>query len=121
MKTGIKLLTILLLSLFTSSSLFAQEQKSQNQNLEQIKAKQQLKTNSPNWIDEDGDGICDNYEKDTTGKQFKGSKSKQNKKGRFGDGSGIRPQDGTGFGFKNNSATCDGSGSKGKTNRRGRK
>ena len=121
MKTGINLLTMLVLALFISSSLFAQDQKSQNQKMEKIQTKQQVNTHGPNWIDENGDGICDNYDKNTTGNQFKGSKSKQNKKGKFGDGSGARPQDGTGFGFKNGAGTCDGSGSSGKANRKGKK
>ena len=88
--------------------------------MEKIQTKQQLNNHGPNWIDEDGDGICDNYAKNTKGNQFKGSKSKQNKKGKFGDGSGLRPQDGTGFGFKDGSGKCDGSGQSSKM-RKGRK
>lgn len=121
MKTRINLLVAVILALFISSSLLAQEQKSQNQNTKKIEAQKQVHTQGPNWIDENGDGICDNYEKDTNGNQFKGSKSKQNKKGKFGDGSGVQPQDGTGLGFKNGSGTCDGTGSSGKMTRRGRK
>jgi hypothetical protein len=120
MKSRINLLAVLILALFISSSLFAQEQNSQNKKTEKIQTKQQMNTQGPNWIDENGDGICDNYDKNRTGNQYKGSKSKQNKKGKFGDGSGIQPQDGAGFGLKNGSGTCDGSGPSGKMSRKGR-
>jgi hypothetical protein len=64
-----------------------------------------------NWVDADGDGICDN-----TGlglDAYKSQNRKMNKGGNkgtgssdgtgngYGDGSGVRPQDGTGFGKMN--------------------
>ncbi|MBU1099338.1 MAG: hypothetical protein KKA84_02955 [Bacteroidetes bacterium] len=83
-----------------------------------------------NWVDLNGDGICDNF-----GTENQGMRQKANNQGRrgkggngtgtatgqglfngFGDGSGIRPQDGTGFGRGNGSGTgtgtgvCDGTG-----------
>ena len=56
-----------------------------------------------NWVDLDGDGVCDNF-----GTDLQGSKSQLNKGtglgdgtgAGFGDGSGLKPQDGTGFGRK---------------------
>jgi hypothetical protein len=107
----------------------------------QIKAKVgtnavQLRTN---WVDVDGDGICDNYSSAARLRNMKanggkgmglrnGSKSFGNGSGyRFGDGSGLHPQDGTGLGFKHGVGTgtgtgigvCDGTGPKG--NAKGRK
>ena len=88
-----------------------------------------------NWVDLDGDGICDNFNNASGTKNAGNSKAfgMQNKgngsamgmgagKG-FGDGSGLHPQDGTGFGNKNGGGTgtgvCDGTGPKG--NAKGRK
>ncbi|MBU0475816.1 MAG: hypothetical protein KKF62_16845 [Bacteroidetes bacterium] len=68
-----------------------------------------------NWVDANGDGICDNFGTDLQGV---GSQSRMNKgvnKGTgvcdgtgsgLGDGSGVRPQDGTGFGKKNGGGVC---------------
>lgn len=121
MKTRINLFAVLLLALFISNAILAQEQKFQNQKMEEFQYQHRINTHGPNWIDENGDGICDHYDKNRNGSQFKGSKSKQHKRYKFGDGSGIRPQDGTGLGFKNGSGACDGSGSSGKMTRKGRK
>jgi hypothetical protein len=74
-----------------------------------------------NWVDLNGDGLCDNV-----GTALQGS----NKTGKgYGkkDGSGtqLRPQDGTGFGNKGGNATVsgvhDGTGPKGANGRRGSK
>ena len=63
-----------------------------------------------NWVDANGDGICDNFGTDLQGANSK--RMKMNKglnKGTgagdgtgngLGDGSGLKPQDGTGFGRK---------------------
>ncbi|MCF6269160.1 MAG: hypothetical protein L3J41_05595 [Melioribacteraceae bacterium] len=79
------------------------------------------------WVDSNGDGICDNFGTDKQGSK-NAVNGKMGKSGRrmgdgtgsgngFGDGSGVRPQDGTGFGRKNGDGTgtgnCDGSGPKG--------
>ena len=82
-----------------------------------------------NWVDENGDGICDNYGTENQGsKQGLGRKGKgqglnngTGTRGGFGDGTGVRPQDGTGFGRKGGNATgtgtCDGTGPKGSGSR----
>jgi hypothetical protein len=105
----------------------------------QVKAKVgtngiQAKTN---WVDVDGDGICDNYSAaarvrnmNANGGKGAGLQKAGNSIGtgsgyRFGDGSGLHPQDGTGLGFKNGggkgtgTGTCDGTGPKG--NAKGRR
>lgn len=67
----------------------------------------------PNWVDADGDGICDNFGTDKQG---------VNRQGRGygkmdGTGTPLRPQDGTGFGAKRGggigtgTGVCDGTGS----------
>lgn len=91
----------------------------------------QLKTN---WVDMDGDGICDNVGTDKQGtgggkgyglKDGSGSAPRpqdgtgngrkgQGMRGGNGDGSGLAPQDGTGLGSGNGTGDCDGTGPKGK-------
>lgn len=83
-----------------------------------------------NWIDENGDGICDNYgtENQGTGQRLgrrgKAVNGTTGQVGGYGDGTGVRPQDGTGFGRKagngTGTGTCDGTGPKG-ASRRGNK
>ena len=72
----------------------------------------------PNFVDDDGDGICDNYQ------------ARGGRRGRGhgpGDGTGNRgvgPRDGTGYGAGSGAGTCgtcDGTGPKGKGARRGRR
>jgi hypothetical protein len=65
-----------------------------------------------NFIDADGDGVCDNF--GTRG----GMKAKHGRGNGLGDGTGnkgIGPKDGTGFGAGkgNGSGVCDGTGPKG--------
>ena len=121
-----------------TSTVFPQntnQQKIQKQNKKQVKA--QVGINGPqaktNWVDADGDGICDNYSFAARVRNMSGNGGKgtglQNGKNlfgtgsgyRFGDGSGLHPQDGTGLGFKNGGGTgvCDGTGPKG--NAKGRR
>ena len=74
-----------------------------------------------NWVDADGDGICDNVGTSNQGvnRSGKGYGKKD------GTGNPVRPQDGTGFGKKGGNATGtgihDGTGPKGSINRGGRK
>jgi hypothetical protein len=65
-----------------------------------------------NFVDADGDGVCDNFGTKT------GMQSKQGKGARNGKGNmGVGPKDGTGYGAgKGNctgTGTCDGTGPKG--------
>jgi len=96
MNAAIVLFTIALLT----GTMFAQERK-----LDGTGNPDAPKTN---WVDVDGDGICDNFGTDLQGAN---SQSKKMNKGLnkgtgagdgtgsgYGDGSGMRPQDGTGFG-----------------------
>jgi hypothetical protein len=88
-------------------------------------------------FDSDGDGIpnCDDPDfvkpQDGTGRQFGksngGSKFMNGKRGGYGPGdgtgnNGIGPRDGSGYGPGNGTGTgvCDGTGPKGKIERRGR-
>jgi hypothetical protein len=74
-----------------------------------------------NWVDSNGDGICDNFGTSNQGlnRTGKGYGKKD------GTGSPVRPQDGTGYGKKSGIATGtgahDGTGPKGNVNRGGRK
>lgn len=73
-----------------------------------------------NWVDADGDGICDNF-----GTNQQANKSGKGYGKKDGTGNPARPQDGTGFGKKGGNATGtgmhDGTGPKGNVNRGGRK
>lgn len=111
MKKFLFLTTALVLSLILFSSNVNGQTKSKGN------------TNAPrtNWVDKNGDGICDNI--GTGGKGFKGSGNGYGKK----DGScnHVRPMDGTGYGKKGAKAArtgiCDGTGPKGSAIRRGNK
>jgi hypothetical protein len=129
MKRIISLSVILLVvSLFTTS-IFAQEQEAiKNQNMVKAQTTQGTQTQARNWVDADGDGICDNVGTGV-GQQLKGANAnsgngKGNRKGGYGDGTGIRPQDGTGLGAGVGTGTgtgvCDGTGPKGAVKRSGR-
>ena len=126
MKRTLSISALFLGVFFLANAIFAQT----------TPQKAQIKTNNQtqirtNWVDADGDGICDNF---GTAKQGSGKMKRMNgqSKGQglgngagngkhYGDGSGIRPQDGTGFGAGNGSGTCNGTGRKGKGGRRGGK
>ncbi len=135
MKRLINLSAVLILFSILATTAFAQSnntnknQKSFNNN---VRMGTGQFTNSPrtNWIDENGDGICDNY---GTVNQGKGKGHGYGLKD--GSGAGTQPKDGTGFGRKNGmgvgnqnnatgfgkgNGTCDGSGPKGNTGRGGR-
>ena len=83
-----------------------------------------------NWVDVDGDGICDNVGQNNKRGNKQGMKKMRNNKGNFGDGSGLKPKDGTGFGKMNSAGNvigdgtrtgvCDGTGVKGNGRRGGR-
>ena len=81
-----------------------------------------LHLNQSQWVDADGDGICDNFgtENQGIGRANRGAQKMGNTNpgtpmglgNGFGDGTGIRPQDGTGFGAGRGTGTgvCDGTG-----------
>lgn len=56
-----------------------------------------------NWVDKNGDGICDNV---GTGNQGTGAGKGYGKKD--GTGTHVRPMDGTGYGKKAGNGTCTG-------------
>ena len=70
----------------------------------------------PNFVDANGDGICDNFQSGVRAANGQG-KGKAYGRGR-GDGTHIGPQDGTGFGARAGAGTgtgiCDGTGPKGR-------
>jgi len=73
----------------------------------------------PNFVDLNGDGICDTYQSGARAGKMQG-------RGGFGpaDGSGnkgVGPRDGSGFGAKAGAGVCDGTGPKGSAARRGGK
>ena len=116
MKNILKLSAVLFFLALISNATFAQDAGNVT--------KQQVR--QANWVDANGDGICDNV--GTAAQRQNQSKSKKMNKGvkkaagqglangnmnGYGDGTGLRPQDGTGFGKKNASGTCDGTGNAG--------
>ena len=115
MKNLLRLSAALFFLAIISNSTFAQEVQNTNQ--------QQLR--QANWVDANGDGICDNF--GTASQGSRNANKKMNKglnKGvgqglangtmnGNGDGTGVRPQDGTGFGKKNGNGICDGTGNAG--------
>ena len=98
---------------FTATIVFAQEAPVKQQTKTQAGALVQVTGGvGPNFVDADGDGICDN-----PGVGLKTRASKGNK-GGFGpgDGSGnkgVGPKNGTGYGSGSGSGDCDGTGPKG--------
>lgn len=106
MKFAIVLFSVALLSSIT----FAQE----------AQTVKNVKNQNANWVDANGDGICDNFGTDLQGSKNQNRKAnkgvnKGSGKGfgngnANGDGTGIRPQDGTGFGKKNGNGICSGDG-----------
>ena len=121
MKNIMKLAIVLFAFGILSSNLFAQEAQTVTQ----------TKSLQTNWVDADGDGICDNFgtANQGTGQQMRRMNKGANKgmgKGTgigkgYGDGTGVRPQDGTGFGRKSGSGTgkCDGTGTGSTSGRKG--
>ncbi len=74
-----------------------------------------------NWVDANGDGICDNFGTSNQGSMNSGKGFGK----KDGTGNPLRPQNGTGYGAKGGNLTgtgvCDGSGPKGSAARRGGK
>lgn len=97
--------------LFLASSAYAQQNG---------KGEGKSKASKINWVDADGDGICDNF---GTGTQAANANGKRYGL-KNGTGTQPRPQDGTGFGAKAGNATgtgaCDGTGPKGSARRGGK-
>ncbi len=78
MKRLINLSVILLVLSVLTSSIMAQEEVN-NQERKMVKNQTLQGTNNPgpNWVDADGDGICDNVGTGTAGKQHQRSKCKR--------------------------------------------
>jgi hypothetical protein len=72
------------------------------------------------FIDQDGDGICDNVGTNMGQKMGNGMKGKGNGPKDGTGNKGVGPKDGTGYGSGNGTGVCDGTGPKG-TPQRGRK
>lgn len=115
MKRLINLSAILVLVSIFSTTIFAQDQNGQYRKMVKAQTLQQDSQTGVNWVDADGDGICDNY--GTNQGQGKGYGLKD------GSGAGVRPQDGTGFGKSagagsgTGTGVCDGTGPKGSAKR----
>jgi len=100
----------ILIAVFFVSSISAQ---SQGQNRKQTKSGVTNVQNQVNWVDADGDGICDNV----------GTANQGSGKGygiKDGTHSGTKPQDGTGYGKKGSSSKNSGNGQKGSQSGKGR-
>ena len=82
MKKSISIVAIAVLALFFSSNIIAQNENVQNKNMLKKQVKESSKFQGPNWIDEDGDGICDNNTNGSAGNRFQGSKAGQKKQNK---------------------------------------
>ncbi|MEN8191733.1 MAG: hypothetical protein ABFS12_02880 [Bacteroidota bacterium] len=119
------LAALLVLALFTTTTFAQQNPDGKGVKRNEVKSQ---------WVDADGDGICDNFNKDNQEAQkvmTRNRKNLRNKVGAgsgegngYGDGSGLRPQDGNGFGKQLGDGTgtgeCDGTGPQGKGKRGGK-
>jgi hypothetical protein len=78
-------------------------------------------TVGPNFVDNDGDGICDYYQTGTRPANGQGRGNRRGAGNGTGTGTRVGPQDGTGFGRgpAAGGGPCDGTGPKGSA-RRGR-
>jgi hypothetical protein len=78
-------------------------------------------TVGPNFVDSNGDGICDRFQSGQRAGRQQGQQPQQGKGRGYGNGTRPRPQDGTGFGPgpAAGGGTCNGSGPKGRGARRG--
>jgi hypothetical protein len=100
---------VLALGVAFTSEVSAQEK-------QQAQAKVQQGQRGALFIDEDGDGVCDNL---GTKAATKAGKMRMEKKGKSfgpGDGTGnkgVGPRDGSGYGPGASSGNCDGTGPKG--------
>ena len=116
MKNILKLSAALFFLALISNTTFAQDAGNVT--------KQQVR--KANWVDANGDGICDNVGTAAQKQNQSINMNKGIKKGNGnsqdlangningrGDGTGLRPQDGTGFGKKSGNGTCDGTGNSG--------
>ena len=116
---------LMLVSIFTSTIL-AQENNVKVRKEVKAQTLQGSNVSGPNWVDADGDGICDNFGTNNQG-QGKGKQRglKDGTKTRLMQKDGTRTRmmlkDGTGVGNGTGSGTglCDGTGSKGSSKRRG--
>jgi hypothetical protein len=136
MKRLINLSIAMLVFSFFATTAFAQS-KNMDQNRNQFKNTTSQFGNSQraNWVDANGDGICDNF---GTVKQGNGNGHGYGL--RDGSGAGVKPQDGTGYGRKNGAGMgiqnnknsngsgigfgtglCNGSGPKGNSRRNGQR
>lgn len=86
----------------------------------QQKGSTKAKSQGQFFVDQDGDGICDNVGTHSGQKMGNGSKGKGNGPKDGTGNKGVGPKDGTGFGAGHGTGVCDGTGPKG-TTQRGRK
>lgn len=128
MKKLINILAVLVLVSIFSSAIFAQENNVKV--TKEVKAQTLQGTNDqgPNWVDSDGDGICDNFGTDNQGSGNGNQRGlKDGTKSRLMQKDGTRTRmmlkDGTGVGNGTGSGTgiCDGTGSKAGSQKRGSK
>jgi hypothetical protein len=116
MKKLISLMAVTVMLVMVSGSVFAQDAQNGFGNKNNNGRGQGLRTN---WVDSNGDGVCDNVGTDqqramqnkrinNENKSGNGQGYGKGNKGHYGDGTGLRPQDGNGFGRK---AGMSGSGS----------
>ncbi len=118
MKNIMKLVAVIFVVGILSNSLFAQE-------VQTVNNAKKAQVQQSNWVDANGDGVCDNVGAgygDGTGTRPQngtgfGKKSGNGAGAGLGNGTGTRPQDGTGFGKKNGSGTGNSDGTQ--TSRKG--
>lgn len=110
---------LILLSIFTST-IFAQENNVQVRKMVKAQTLQGVGNQGPNWVDADGDGICDNV-----GTENQGTGKGHQRGLKDGTRTRMMPQDGTGYGkgsgTGDGTGECDGTGVKGTSQRKGKK
>jgi hypothetical protein len=107
--------TVLALSVIAAIGLAQNASKGQAGSADKVQTQNVMKAQrGANFVDADGDGICDNF------KAKSGVQAKQGKGHGPGNGMGNKgagPKDGTGYGAGkgtgNGTGTCDGTGPKG--------
>lgn len=111
------------LFVLTMSLTFAQQTQKKQIKPQTKTAQKTMVQNRVNWVDKNGDGICDNYGTSAQGANRVGKGFGK----KDGTGNPLKPQDGTGYGAQKGgkmgkaNAYCNGTGSQGKRGGKGKR
>jgi len=106
---------VLLIGAMTASAQTSQSTQNRQQTMTQARNATNV---GPNFVDANGDGICDNFQAGTRAGRMGAGPKGAGRRGGWGPGDGtgnqgVGPKDGTGFGPGPGSGLCDGTGPKG--------